>query len=263
MARRSLLSTANLYLYAATLAAHATQGEAGFRQRDLRFYVDLFSNWLETTLGARTLELHNAQVARFLESLVREALCRKVRVRKTVRYRLSRAGIVEVLARMVQTDRILPLEQFFFAYYAIRNYGERISALARGEGSQFPRALQIELDTLRDPKQLVARQVQFVDKELAKLEARIQDGLATAALTQKLLGAANGFPDVVAAIQQRYPYELSNQKPLDELLAQMPRDLARWELEHGARLRATQIWKPFKEMLEAYRRALLLLEAPR
>jgi len=47
---------------AAVIAAEATGGHEVFRQRDVRFFIELFSNWLEPTTGEHALALHNTQV---------------------------------------------------------------------------------------------------------------------------------------------------------------------------------------------------------
>ena len=49
MSRTETVSTRlQLLLGAATIAAHSTSVQEGFRQRDVRFLFDLFSNWIET-----------------------------------------------------------------------------------------------------------------------------------------------------------------------------------------------------------------------
>ena len=61
---------------------------------DQRLFVELFSNWLESTTGEHALNIHNTQVQRCLGDLarVRWASCRTATVPSRTRNRHSAGG---------------------------------------------------------------------------------------------------------------------------------------------------------------------------
>src|SRR5262245_46249871 len=87
-------------IHAAVIAAEATGRDEGFRQRDVRFFVELFSNWLESTTGNRALAVHNTQVKRHLDVLTRARWASRVG-RSPPRWHLTPEGIEELLRRLV------------------------------------------------------------------------------------------------------------------------------------------------------------------
>ena len=102
---------------AAVIAAHANSRAQGFRQREVRFLIELFSNWVSASLEGEVLELKNTQILRYLEGLSSEAFARRsVRQRFPV-YRLTRLGLIELLSRLVNPPAAIPPAQFFFVFY--------------------------------------------------------------------------------------------------------------------------------------------------
>ena len=67
MRKSSLALHYQAYFHAATLGAESNFRHRGFRQKDFRFLLELFANWMECSLPGGGLGLHNAQVARYLE----------------------------------------------------------------------------------------------------------------------------------------------------------------------------------------------------
>lgn len=49
-----LFSENEAIVAAAVVAAQATLGSDGFRQRDVRFYISVFSNWVGIAHGAQS-----------------------------------------------------------------------------------------------------------------------------------------------------------------------------------------------------------------
>src|SRR5260221_5181461 len=84
---------------AAVIAAQATLETSGFRQRDVRFFLDLFSNWLQSTTGSWTLSVHNTQIQRTLELQVSACWATGIG-RKPTRYPLTPERLIELLQRL-------------------------------------------------------------------------------------------------------------------------------------------------------------------
>lgn len=234
---------------AAVIGAHARFSSQGFRQKDLRFLVELFSNWLESAMEGPSLAVENTQIARYLAVLVKEGLAKQAGGSKQPRYRLTRMGLMESLARLVHRRHWWPIEEFFFIYHFLESYHDRIEVLIAKEGSMFPGTMKLEIDQLLDLKSLAARQEELLDREIAKLDLRIGDCRKTSELakTMKEKGAA---PDLLLKeIQEQVPYQLNNQKPMAELFRETPDENWIWEMEVGSRQRAARIFTPLKELL--------------
>src|SRR5882724_852260 len=118
---------------AAVIAAEATGGHDGFRQRDVRFFIELFSNWLESTTGDRALALHNTQVLRHLGVLTQAKWARRVG-RSPPRWHLTAEGLAELLRRLVHRRDLTRLDEFFLVFHFVDAYGARLRAIAEQGG---------------------------------------------------------------------------------------------------------------------------------
>jgi hypothetical protein len=244
---------------AAVVAAQATLGDPGFRQRDVRFFIELFSNWLQSTTGSYVLAIHNVQVQRYLDTLCSARGARRTG-RKPPRYQLSPEGVVELLRRMRTRRNLTRLDEFFLVFHIFDTYGTRLRSIIEREGRSVSRALALDVDELLDKKQLVAAERAAVARELRRLQIRIEESRATSALTRKLLDNGQPLTEVIEAVERQFPYELNSQKPLGELLQLLPLPWRRAELETAAAERATTLWHPTHELLLAYDKILQELE---
>lgn len=261
MARKeTLFRRWELFIAAAAIGAHASAQAEGFRQRDIRFLIELFTNWVEQTISDRMLPLNNVQVQRYLADLVQEGFARKVSRTGQPRYRLTRIGILEMLSRMTSRSSRQSAEHFFCLYYFLYNYKPRIEALIREEGKQFPLALRIEIETLLDYRRILKEEILETEREIQKLTARHDDAQRASRLAAKMFEQQSEMSDVVQELERRYPYELNSEKPLSDLFAELPRDIGRWELVEGNLHRAEQIWAPAKALHEGYLRVLKEIE---
>ncbi len=245
-----------LIFASAALGAELKGDEKGFRLKDVRFLIELFSNWLESVPSAAVPVVHNTQVMRYMEALVREGYARRVRG-TWPRFRITRSGLLELLSEITERPRYLPLETFFFLYHFVGMYGARFEALIRRRGRQFPKALQLELRSMLDSGDMLERQIRYVKTEIKKLDTRIADSDGATDLARQMFSAGAGLDEVVLETQQQYPYQLNNQKPLKELFGELPEDLGHWELTVGSSVRAVLIHNPMRRMLQHYLAILL------
>lgn len=241
-----------LFVAAATIAAHANAREDGFRQKDVRFLIELSSNWLGSTFEGEMLAVSNTQVQRYLEHLVVEGFARRVTRKGHPCYRLTRVGLIELTNRLIPRTVYVQPEHFFFLYYFLENYRPRVEKLIAREGKQFPYAMALEVEGLFDSKNLLEQQIQFVEIELKKLAVRIQDAIDGGKQAAEMLAQGVPVQKVAKEIEKHYPYKLNSQKPLSELISEVPDEIAAWELAIGSERRALQIWAPTKTMLECY-----------
>ena len=256
MSQDSRFDRYEIFVASAVVAAHASADREGFRHKDVKFLIELFSNWLEVSLPDSVLEVQNTQVARYMHELGEEGFSRRLSRKGYPRYLLTRIGLIELLSRIINRTYFHAPEQFFFLVYFVKNYRERLTEMVRSEGRQFPIALKIEIEELLNVKALVQREVDAVEKEIRKLDERMRDAKSTSSLVTKLLKAGEPFGEVVAEAERLYPYDLNTMKPLTQLIAEIPKELRQWELEYGNMCRVRELWEPSKGMLQAYLREL-------
>ena len=87
--RTKLFDRQEIFTAAATLAAHGVKFFRGFRQYDLRFMAEIFTNWMAPLSDQPVLHLQNNQVARYLRDLVEHGFARENKRGKRPIYTLS------------------------------------------------------------------------------------------------------------------------------------------------------------------------------
>lgn len=241
---------------AAVIAAQATRADQGFRQRDVRFFLELFSNWLQSTTGASTLGVHNAQVKRVLELHVTVGWARRAG-RTPPRYRLTSEGLVELLRRLVERRNLTRLDEFFLVFHVVDAYGARLRGLVvEKRATARGTTLALGVDELLDARKLVARERASVAAEIERLSVRVDEARQSSRLAHRLLAEKKPLPEVIAAVQRRYPYDLNGQRTLTDALDGLPPAWQRGEIQEVAELRATGLWAPTRDLLTAYDRVL-------
>ena len=114
MKQDSLVERSEIFFATATVGAHANASKSGFRQRDVKFLIELFSNWVESSLGTFSIPVQNTQVSRYLSGLADEGYARRISRKGRPTYRLTRIGLIELISRIVERNYISQKEEFFF-----------------------------------------------------------------------------------------------------------------------------------------------------
>ncbi|MCM2280459.1 MAG: hypothetical protein NDI61_01275 [Bdellovibrionaceae bacterium] len=250
-----------LFLNAAAVAAHSNYGPGGFRQRDLRFLLELFLNWTETSITERSrTTIHNTQIQRYLNQLVDTGSAKRLGRAPPPRYRLTRPGLLALVSEITQSPVPAPLEQFHFVHYFVKSYSGRVRELVAEEGA-IPHAFEVELQSRLDPENLLRNQMKFVEGEIQKLDRRVHDAAESAQLSESLVRKGIGHHEIADQLERVYPYELNNQKPLSELFRELPTSLRVWELTSGNRQRGQLIFHPLAQILRAHLAALRALQS--
>lgn len=260
MRSASTVGRLELYVAAAVVAAHASNFENGFRQRDLRFFTELFLNWGEE-LGFSLPDIQNTQLVRYISELVTNGFAKRVRKQGAPLYRLTRVGLIELVTRMTDPKLHTSPNAFLFLICFVLSYRDRIEDLVKREGAQFPPSLRIELQALLNPGDLLEAELRRIEKAIARLARRVDDAEKTSALVTQRLANGVSFHDVVVEAERKFPYELNSRKPLRELIAGIAGDQREWELRVGNTVRANNLWKPQKALMEGYYQQLRALKA--
>jgi hypothetical protein len=257
MVSGSTVERLEIFVASATIAAHSSFHDEGFRLRDLRFFTELFVNWTED-VDISQATLQNTQLSRYISQLVDEGFAKKSAKRENITFRLTRLGLLELLNRIVSSTQTPHPSISLFRICFIKSYKPRLEALVAREGPQFPHSLKLELSALLDVESLLEQEIKRVERALQRIEKRIEDALQTSSLTKNRLAAQVPFGQVVQEVESRYPYELNTTKPLRELIASIAPDQRRWELEEGNITRVRTLWEPqralLRELLEQLKR---------
>jgi hypothetical protein len=256
----SLAARLDIFVGAATLAAHASFVQPGFRVRDVAFFLELFLNWSHDFDPTHN-SLQRTQLGRYVEGLVQTGYARRTARSGTKVYRLTRLGLLEILTRLTDTREPLPPAQTLFRICFVQGYKPWLERLVQQEGSAFPPAMVLELRAVLDVENLLAAEIRRVERAIDGLERRIHDAERASALSINRLQAGVSLPEVVREVETRYPYELNSMKPLRELIDSIAPDQRAWELQHGNILRARTLWKPQREILREVLRQLMLMRS--
>ncbi|NDC37304.1 MAG: hypothetical protein EBZ48_04545 [Proteobacteria bacterium] len=242
-----------LYLPLGTLAAHTQAGVAGFRQREAKFFAELFSNWVNIGGIGVVHSLHNTQVSRFLSELVADGAAKLVKRGRMPQYRLTRGGIFGLLTKVMQRSYLDAPRDCLLVWYFLRSYTPQLRRIAEAAGSEFSKAHALELEQVLNITHFLARQIQFLDYEIQRLRERIQSTYAMHRDVHTLRAQGASSQRYIAHVSAEHPYELNSQRSFAELLQTIPHDVMEWELCEGAFLKARCVFEPILGELERFR----------
>jgi hypothetical protein len=252
MSRSSLLWR-NLPVSAgAILAAAATSSLGDFRARDVRFFLELFSNWIETNYSEGTLLVQNTQISRFLAELTLEGTLKKKTTKKLKLYYLTRSGIVELSSMLIHDTEAGRRERFFFVVYFLSSYKKIIISMIEKDKKRYPYILSLELERLLDAQSVINKEVERVRFEMKQLRLRISLALESADMFEQEIAGGADLRSTLKKFQARFPYGMNNVKPLTDLVNTLPPALQKWEPAQGNRKRVKGIWGPHLHLLGEY-----------
>ncbi len=252
MARQSVLDRNEPFIAAAVLTAHGQNLKHGFRQVEVRWYLELFANWIELIEERAGFSIQNNQAARYLKNLIDEGFARQVAPGKYPLYRLTRPGLFEVVSRLVSKPYFERREHFFFVYFFIRTYRRRLIKMVQMEGKRFPYTMQMELNALLDADVLLEEQIAHVRGGITKLNKRLTEQQNTLEMAAQLFKTGRTYADVVREVDKRYPFSLDPQRRYSELYKKGTEKQRIWELTEGTACRLRDLWRPSLRMLEHY-----------
>jgi hypothetical protein len=260
MPRQSVLDRNELFIAAAVVTCHGMNITKGFRQVEVRWYLEQFVSWIELIETRASLDVQNTQVARYVASLIDEGFVRVLQHGKHPLYRLTRPGLFAIVSRLVTKPYYERREYFFFVYFFIRAYRRRLVEFVQIEGKGFSHAMQMELNTLLDADVLLEDQIAYVRREMQKFDKRLTEQKETFELAQELFKSGKRYEDVLKEIDKRYPFSLDPQRRYTELYKKATEKQSAWELTVGTAGRLGFLWLPARRMLQHYLSELELLK---
>ncbi|MCP4911601.1 MAG: hypothetical protein GY909_00670 [Oligoflexia bacterium] len=240
-----------LFINAALLATHANSSD-GFRQKDVKFYIELLTNWMETSFRGFGLDIQNTQVQRILKDLSAEGILKEELVNKRPRYHFTSVGLLEITTRLVSDDSLMDLHNFYFLYHVVSLYSGKMEELLVRQRDSLPKSYKIEIKHLLNPANLIDRQIQRVNKEIDKLESRIKDAYKMSEIAEGMIKKEKPLSEIVLKIESLYPYQLNNQKKMSELFNTLSSDVQYLEITEAPKLRAKTLWEPLLKDYQSY-----------
>jgi hypothetical protein len=222
----------------------SSQSFSGFRQKEIRFFGELFSNWIQVGGIGAVYNIHNTQILRFITSLLKNGYARAVHQKKPQHYLLTRIGLYEIVNNLVNRSYLSDRFQCILVWYILKSYTPHIQDVIRKAGSGFSKAHVIEMEQLLDRKVFLERQIRYASLEVARLEERIKSAKDIVKEVSNLQNTGNGLQKWIEVVAKNHPYELNPQKPFRTLLSTLPEEIITWELTSGSALRGEIIF-PF------------------
>ena len=241
----------SLYIHAALLATH-TNHHDGFRQKDLKFYIELLVNWVETSFHGPSLQINNNQIKRTLEDFIDEGLIKLVQKTDKPTYKLQNHGVLELAKRLVDIEYLERIQDFFFLYHFIYLYSSKLNSLVSEGSYKLPPNFQIELSHLFNPQTLLNRQKERIQLLIDKLEQRIHEAYEMSDLAMGYLNDGMPVDKIVQHIEKKYPYQLNNQRKMTELFKEISTDIKLIEITQAPKIRAKTLWEPLLKYYQDY-----------
>ncbi len=252
MARHSLLDRYETFVSCAVLAAHVNGRAKGFRQHDVRFMIEVFTNWVESAEENPSLPVQNTQVLRYLDNLIEEGFVKVVSQKSFPRYRLTRTGVLEMMTRIVDRPYFNQKEHFYFVFYFIDTYKPQLIRIVKREGKRFPFSLQVELDSLLDVNMLLDRQLEHAQRTMHKLDRRIAEAEKTARTVRKLVKEGTDYSQLLEELEREAPMDLTTSRRYTELYSRVTERQGIWEMTIGNDRRISLVWLPARRQVEQH-----------
>jgi hypothetical protein len=231
-----------VYLYAAVCACHINYKERGFRQKDVHFFFDLFSNWMDSHLGQKS-QLQNTQIQRFMKQLVALQVL-KQKTGRTPVYTCQDTGLLYLIEKVSRIEEEDDLELFFFQYHLLEIYFDLLFETLLQKKLELPHSLKIELKYLLDREVLWGKQYKRIQKKIDMLKIRTDEAQQMEKLALKLYDQGKSEEIVIKTIEHTLPYQLNHQMKMSALYEKLLPGLRKRELTSHTRKRVQSLWHP-------------------
>jgi len=225
----------------ALLAADAAS-PGGFHPQDVRFFFHLFTNWMGDDHLRPGADLDPTQIRRTLTLLADQGEAEGGGGRPPS-WALTPAGVIALVDTLTDPGAPRRLEEVALLVGVASWYAPIIAARAGGRSGER------RVRTRLEPRRILQEERRRLAGALADMERRAEVGPRLADAAREAL--ARGEDPAAALARLGLPYQLHPMRPIAEVLAALPPDLRRFELERGLRLRARSLFAPLADHLRA------------
>lgn len=247
-------SAGNQYIklfYAAIIATWLNREEKGFRQKDVRFYLDLIIDWMESVPFTKSITIQNTQMMRFLDQLVLKQWLTKKDQNHPL-YFFNNKHFMELIREALTSSDNDPFELFFLQYHLASVYRSSLSEMLFIRGVELSRGQKIDLEHLLNEKILVRNQRERIELEIKKIAARKNEINKMVDFAKTELTKSDDAIDVARKLESKYPYQLQYQKSMSKAFSELHPKLQKLELTLHSEKRMETLWTPIENYLYAY-----------
>ncbi|MEA9355788.1 hypothetical protein SHI21_06235 [Bacteriovorax sp. PP10] len=247
-------STGNQYIklfYSAIIATWLNREEKGFRQKDVRFYLDLILDWMESAPFAKNVVIQNTQMMRFLEQLVEKQWLTKKNQNPPV-YFFNNKHFMELIRETLSTSENDPYEVFFLQFHLASVYRESLSEMLFIRGVELSRGQKIDIEHLLNEKFLLRNQIERIELEIKKISLRQNEISKMINFSKEELSKNSDAIEVAKKLETKYPYQLQYQKSMSKAFLEIHPKLRSLELTLHSEKRMMTLWSPMENYLRAY-----------
>jgi hypothetical protein len=245
------LSAHGTMVRAALVAAHGAHPADGFRATDVRFFFQLFDNWMESDVLRPGRDLELTQVRRALERLRAQGWAEGTSGdrRKGSRHRLTDRGLLGLVEALTDRGASRPFEEIVFVVCFAASYRDAI--VSRVGGARLAPAARRRVAALLDSRRMLEDAKRTLRKALVDLESRIEEG--TSLEDEARRGRSAGLTDgeIVRRLEALSPYQMHATRTLSSLLLSLPDDLRKFEIDGGIGLRVRLLFRPLADSVRA------------
>ncbi|MCB0390128.1 MAG: hypothetical protein KDD58_02500 [Bdellovibrionales bacterium] len=246
----------NRLLVMATIGAQLSFDSKGFRQKDVKFFAELFTNWMDTLMKPEVPLWHNTQAMRFLNQVTTNGYAKVTGAGKGKKYVLTRVGLLSLVQDLIHVEGYGDFRYTLLIYYFLKSYRFRIIEMIQRKSSGFSKVVQLEIEHLFDAHRFLSLQIEELKLQIKRLEVRVNEAQQASQLAEKMNNQNEPVNLIIDRVSALYPYELDNQKPMTELFKEIDSEQRLWELIDGNKYRSHILWKSQLEVLKSYLKVL-------
>jgi len=216
------------------------RSEKGFRQKDLRFYIELINDWLDSTQKNKQSKIQNTQIMRFLESLVlKDWLIKKI----GPVYYFKNKNFMAFLKEVFRVEDEDPFEVFLLQVHSATLYSKIIYQLLNRRGIELSYGEKLDLEALLSAKSLIEIKRSSLLKEIKVLEKRIDEVDQMVQFSKSKINSMDPM-EIAKELERINPYNLQFYQPMAKTFKDLIPEIAKLELTENSRKRINTLWIP-------------------
>lgn len=218
-----------------------------FRPKDLIFFIDLVKDVLMPSRHGFDISVQTIQVQRWLKRYVAWDWLMIRRRGRYETYHIKSEGLKGLAATLTSPEQHLDIQEALLIQELLDAYGPLLRAQIPDKNALGKAEPWLEL--LLAPKTILRRQWQILKKTIAHHERRQKESLQLQKYCQDGLAKGRSLEELLTDMPAPYSYSRQHQKPLGELLLEVPRPVAEFEMRKGFALRQERFYTPTLEYL--------------
>ena len=254
----------SILLETALLSSGAVNAQGVFRPRDLRFFIDIYQEWMDPIPQVEAeQQIQNTQIGRYLDGLVEQGVLQVVLQKQRKEYSLPFRQVAVLLRKVSDRNYSTVPEYALFIFLFLKCYFVPFIEERMQKNSRKGASLLIKLKGLADPGLFVEKQLFFVQDRLKSFEilfSKQSKQVDTLRGRDTVAGVDADGPEWLEDLDEEVDALLTRTKSVKTMIAKGGLERVQWEVEEGYQQRLQLLWKSevarlavFREQLEAIR----------